>query len=180
MSIIGISGYARTGKDSIASHLVEAHGYERAAFADGVRAMALELDVPLLTHRGDILSYREASKFISDDRLKARTNLRTHLVQIGAGARRVLGPEVWVRRVEEIVSEPGDWVIPDVRYANEAEMIERHGGVVIRVERPGFGPANDEEKRSLDEFSPPLWILNDGSLSNLKQIIHEILRNIRL
>jgi len=35
--IIGLSGYASAGKDSVAQILVEKFGYKRMAFADAIR-----------------------------------------------------------------------------------------------------------------------------------------------
>ena len=35
--IIGLSGYARSGKDTVAELLVLNYGFKRVAFADGIR-----------------------------------------------------------------------------------------------------------------------------------------------
>jgi dephospho-CoA kinase len=42
--IIGIAGYARSGKDAAAKILVEHYGYERRAFADILRSALLTLN----------------------------------------------------------------------------------------------------------------------------------------
>ena len=42
--IIGLSGYAQTGKDTIAEHLVEHYGFTRIAFADPIRQALYALD----------------------------------------------------------------------------------------------------------------------------------------
>ena len=42
--IIGLTGYARSGKDTVANYLVEHHGYTRVAFADAIRDALYELN----------------------------------------------------------------------------------------------------------------------------------------
>jgi dephospho-CoA kinase len=42
--IIGLTGYARTGKDTVASVLVKDFGFERIAFADPIRELLYELN----------------------------------------------------------------------------------------------------------------------------------------
>jgi dephospho-CoA kinase len=42
--IIGISGYARSGKDTVANYLVEHHEFTRMAFADAMREALLRLN----------------------------------------------------------------------------------------------------------------------------------------
>jgi dephospho-CoA kinase len=37
--IIGLTGYAQSGKDTVANILVENYGYQRVAFADPIRAL---------------------------------------------------------------------------------------------------------------------------------------------
>jgi 50S ribosomal subunit-associated GTPase HflX len=52
--IIGLSGYAQVGKDTVANILVQHHGYKRVAFADKIRECLFALDpiiaVRLSTH----------------------------------------------------------------------------------------------------------------------------------
>lgn len=49
--IIGLCGYARAGKDSVAKVLCEQFGFVKLAFADPLRAMALAID-PMITLAG--------------------------------------------------------------------------------------------------------------------------------
>ena len=47
--IIGLSGYARSGKDTVAQVLVEKYGFQRIAFADKIREFLYDLN-PRLDH----------------------------------------------------------------------------------------------------------------------------------
>ena len=47
MKVIAISGWKRSGKDTIANHLVDKHGFKRVGFADPLKDMvAEEYDIP--------------------------------------------------------------------------------------------------------------------------------------
>ena len=54
--IIGLSGYAQVGKDTVANILVEHYGYTRIGFADIIRKAAYILD-PLITLDGMRLAH---------------------------------------------------------------------------------------------------------------------------
>ena len=42
--VIGLTGYAQSGKDTLASILVERYGYRRVAFADAIREFIYEVN----------------------------------------------------------------------------------------------------------------------------------------
>jgi hypothetical protein len=116
--VIGISGKARHGKDSvvdIARAILDGEGV-RIAFADGVREEATNL-------HGWNGEKDEAG--------------RSLLQRIGS-VRREEDVDYWVRRAwAKISSVPAGSIvfIPDVRYENEAEAIRRAGGILWRVLR---------------------------------------------
>lgn len=61
------------------------------------------------------------------------------------------------------------WVIPDVRFPDEAEAIKREGGTVIKVVRPGLErPADGHaSETSVDEVVEDHLVQNDGTLGDL-------------
>jgi hypothetical protein len=64
-------------------------------------------------------------------------------------------------------------VVTDVRFPNEAQHIRDHGGLVVRVERPGAqddGAARGSSHPSeslVDTITPDRTLLNDGTLEDL-------------
>lgn len=152
-TLIGLCGYARTGKDTAAANMP---GWHRFAFAD-----ALKSDLaPLLADVGCDLADAEH-----------KTTARPLLVAWGATAR-AFRPAYWVERLFRAIdfSKRERVIITDVRYPNEVAEILRRGGVVVRIVRPGIGPANDEEARSIAQierdFCLPM-VKNDWSPSDL-------------
>lgn len=164
--LIGLCGYARSGKDTAAEYLAAEHGYERRAFADKLRALALAIDPPVLGPDG----YESWSQQVSDlGYEEAKRYGRGMLVRLGAGVREVLGPDVWVDALlpPTAVSRPARAtmnllgaeriVVSDVRYLNEVQRIIDLGGEVWYINRRLLNPANPEEARSFREiFDSPL------------------------
>jgi hypothetical protein len=155
-ALIGITGFARSGKDSVASYLRPQ--YTRIAFADKLKAIALSLDpYVLIDCAAPALGDLEAEELCCDvrhvsdlmehgadeDWLKAHTDYRVFLQNLGNSVREVIGKSTWIDAALRD-REPGKrYVITDVRYANEADAVRAAGGEIWRIERPDTGPAND-------------------------------------
>jgi hypothetical protein len=129
-------------------------GWKRKAFADELKA-----DIYALC-----LSFGCNLEF-SEHKEKARP----FLVAYGATARQ-FRPNYWLDRLFSTFT-PGKVVITDVRYANEIGAIIRHGGLVVRISRPGYEPANSEEEKSfaeIDSLFPGLpSVVNSGTPEQL-------------
>jgi hypothetical protein len=165
--LVGISGYAGAGKDSLARALAERHSYQRVAFADRVKALALALD-PALAARV------EAGAPL--DELKAEPPVRRWLQDVGFAARRALGEDVWVRAALDHLDPLGRYVVTDTRFENELGAIRALGGIAVRVERPGVGPANDHasELELADRDDWDLVVANNGGLRDLAEAADRI------
>jgi hypothetical protein len=161
--LIGLMGYAGAGKNAIADAL----GYPQYAFANALKA---DLDW-VLTKLG--LDIRKP-----EDKAKARELL----VAYGRLARAV-EPSYWIRRLHEYrLTQPNeDAVITDVRYLNEVLYILNHGGRAFFINRPGVGPANDEEKQSFDDIFQAWFddeinfktVVNDGTVEQAANRVRE-------
>lgn len=158
---VGLCGYAQTGKDTAAEHLVN---YQRFAFADGLKTDASKM----LAAIGIAADWRDGA-------FKARW--RPLLVALGAGMR-ASHPDYWIKRLIYSIVTAGigprdNIVITDVRYANEVQWILGQRGVVVRVDRPDYGPANEEEERSFFEIESMYGsmprVMNDGTPADLAQ-----------
>lgn len=165
IKLIGISGYARSGKDTAAKALTDI-GWTRKAFAD-----ALKRDAGLAL-RNSLLAgnfnppQEEVAPWFTDPALKE--TYRPFLVEYGR-AMRALRPEYWIARLALEIKPDSCYVITDVRYADEAAWVRRHGGTVVEIVRPGVFPANKEEKNSMAAFEPDAHIHNNGTIENLRE-----------
>ena len=144
--LIGISGNARSGKDTFCKYaqkvLSEKEvGAARAAFADELKK---DLD-ELCRHKIGI------SAFTKDD--KEKQIIRPLLVTYGTDVIRSLDENWWINKLEKSLGVHQHMnlipIITDVRYPNEMEWIQKkHDGILIHITRKGIGPANKEEKEN--------------------------------
>ena len=153
--IFGIAGAARAGKDTTGAAILKAVGGVRVAFADALKAEVCD-------------TFGLSQEFVAENKEK----IRPLLVEWGR-ARRMIQPDYWVKAAEaKVVSaaETGVVAITDVRYKNEAEWVLGLGGFVIYVTRPGFPPANAEERESLGEMREWLRRECDGRYVYLENV----------
>lgn len=177
--IIGLSGYARSGKDTAAEALVAA-GWKRVAFADTLREFLLKLN-PFV--RGNIedncVAFDRLSWVIDqygwDGYKESRygNDIRALLQRLGTECgRELISDTIWIDAALG-KSEFNNVCITDCRFPNEAQAIKDRGGMVIRIERPGVGPANDHpSEHALADWTFDHVIHNDGSIEELHAKLH--------
>lgn len=176
--IIGLSGYAQVGKDTVGAMLVEHHGYTRLSFAQTLKDVLLDVNPrvgmfrPLEDWRNGYDAHLPAAhpgrcetapaSSFDWEYAKKEPEVRRLLQALGVACRNRIGPDVWVdavmRQYDELQSTPNPdmpgfsqivpVVITDVRFPNEAEAIIARGGQVWRIERPGHGPVNGHESET--------------------------------
>jgi hypothetical protein len=167
--VIGLTGYAQSGKDTIAKEFINEAGFERHGFADALKEMLYDLN-PIATEK--ISDVRDASTRYSRvgtivdangwEEAKKQMEIRQLLQRLGTEAgRKALGEDVWVKT---LFAQPhmARLVIPDVRYENEAAEIRRRGGIVIRVIRDGVGPVNNHASDQIS-FDTDITVFNNGT-----------------
>jgi hypothetical protein len=165
--IVGLSGYAQSGKDTIANILVEDYGFKRVAFADKIRELLYEMNPDF---RDTLL--RQAVDSFGWDEVKKDASVRRMMQNLGVGARTIFGDTFWINEAMRNLSYDNNFVFTDVRFINEAEIIKSNHGQVWRVVRPGINPINQHVSESdLDEWPFDSFIENDGSIADLEYTI---------
>lgn len=172
--IVGLCGYARSGKDCAAQALI-ADGFERIAFADAVREALLALDPDLAYDGANPQSVVDAVTLYGWDRAKGERDMRRLLQRMGTEAgRNIHGPDCWVNIARrKIEATTANVVLTDVRFPNEAAMVRELGGHVIRIDRPGVGPVNGHASEAL-AFEPDAVIENSGTVEELHAKVREL------
>lgn len=169
--IIGLSGYAQSGKDSVAEILVNQYGYTRVAFADPIRELLYEMN-PTVKDGG----YRVqgvVDGYGWDVAKTAFPEVRTLLQNLGVGARKIFGEDFWVDQALRNVTADGDYVITDVRFPNEANFIRDYEGSQIwRIKRPNVEAVNlHVSETAMDGEKVDQIFLNNGTLEDLAVLI---------
>lgn len=177
---IALLGAARSGKDTVASRLVSAHGFMRYAFADPVKELALTVNPLVPTVPG--VAHTRLSDLVSaegwDNAKTVYPEVRRILQRVGEGVRGV-DPDFWLLTLLNKLLVPSllglPVVVTDVRYRNEADSLRLAGFTLVRVARPGVSSGDAFRKHAseteLANYEVHHTIVNDGPLSYLyKQV----------
>lgn len=130
--LIGITGKARAGKDTMAEYLQCEFGFVRLPFAD-----------PLKMAAQNIFGLTDAQTW--DDEVKETKidhwgmSPREIFQKLGTEAvKGTFGSEVWIKRwmiTYELIKGTDTVVVPDVRFDLEASVIRSRGGIIVEIRR---------------------------------------------
>lgn len=173
--IIGLAGYARSGKDTVAGIINRLYGHTVLSFSDILREFLYAQNLHLST--GVSLNFL-VDQFGWEKTRDRYPEVRELQQLTGTeAARNILGESVWIdawARRTDWGSEPT--VNPSVRFPNEADAIKRLGGVIYRIVKPGIKAVNDHPSdTALDDWDYDGLMMNDGSLIDLEGEVQRIL-----
>ena len=165
--------------------MLEELGFQRIAFADPIKKALLALD-PLIPspQEGQFLRLSEYAESHSWSEIKEYPEVRRLMQVMGTEVgRNLFDPDLWVklakRKLESTLSV-GDVVVTDVRFPNEARLIRGYGGVLVRVERPGFGPVNEHvSDRASERWAYDRRIDNDSEVPSLHGKVRQLVSELR-
>lgn len=174
--IIGLSGYARSGKDTVAELLVLNYQFKRRAFAEGIREALFALN-PILN---DGSRLNEIVDMYGWEIAKAKTEVRRLMQVMGTEVgRKLIGEDVWVMRLFNQINTDERTVIPDVRFPNEANMIKKNGGEIWRINRHNHSAVNDHiSEHAMDNYMVDRVIYNDGTIDDLAAEVFMLMHNV--
>lgn len=176
IKVIGLSGWARTGKDTIADNLVETKGYTKISFAQPMKEAMYRLDPRITVNEVVNTSLRVGIDVYDWEGLKDRSpDIRGLLQRFGTEVgREMFGENFWVDYALRHIPDGTKAVFADVRFPNEADAIRNLGGEVFRVERLGVVAANDHiSEHALDKYKFDGTIQNNGTIQGLKQNVEQ-------
>lgn len=117
--------------------------------------------------------------------------VRDFLQKLGTdGLRDGLHTNVWVNALfadyvphntmgSDYKEDESNWIITDCRFPNEAEAVKKHGGVIVRINRPGNTAVNAHpSETALDDWSFDYTINNDGTIEDLLTSVHTLVSTI--
>lgn len=180
MPLIGVTGRAGSGKDTVCQILIDEFGYQKIAFADPMRDI-LETLNPIVSdyglrwnHAVEEFGYAEAKLMFGQE---GRRLLQVLGTEVG---RDMFGEDFWVEQSVKRVKQPNTcW--SDVRFLNEVKAIHDMGGWVVRVNRPGTeldGSAGQHASElEMDEILAE-ELDNDGTIETLQRNVREMMHFI--
>jgi hypothetical protein len=164
---VGLSGYARSGKDTVAAFLVAECGYRQICFADRLKSFVVAL-------------FPSVAEVVNDaggdwERAKDDPEVRRMLQGVGHAARIHVGQNVWINAALGSVGKDERIVVSDMQFVNEADTIAARGGTLFRIERPGTKPINNHvSETALDRYDGFHAVLvNDRTI----EVLHDRVRS---
>jgi|688.fasta_scaffold31150_11 hypothetical protein len=175
ITIIGVAGWARSGKDTVADHLVSSHGYTKFSFATPMREALYRLNPKITVNEVQSTPIRIGVDVYDWEGLKERSpDVRVLLQRFGTEVgREMFGEDFWVNYALDSIPDGTKAVIADVRYPNEADAIKKLGGKVFRVRRNGVVAANEHASESaLNDYEFDSIIDNNADIHSLQSIVN--------
>ena|SRR5437868_6760078 len=163
--LIAITGYSGSGKDTVADDLIQRYGFVKKTFAEPLKR-AIQI---LFDFTDQQLYGTQDDKSQVDPRWMVTP--RGVMQWLGTDIiRKQFDPDFWVKHFELTHNNAMNIVVSDLRFVNEALLIKKLGGTIIRINRH----TNEDQHVSeteMDCIVPDVIINNHGSLDDLFQHI---------
>jgi hypothetical protein len=171
LKLIGMTGKARSGKDTAAEYLKNRHRFHTYAFADPLKKAAAEMfGIPLDMFYDQSVKEKIIPEWGFSPRQIAQL-LGTE------GGRKLFREDIWVKRAElewktfQRCTNPeymNGMIITDLRFENESKMVRDLGGYVIHIHRKDAVKVNEHESENgVEVFVGDYVIDNNGSFDDL-------------
>ncbi|MBJ6110951.1 hypothetical protein JAO73_18155 [Hymenobacter sp. BT523] len=179
--LIGLSGRRGSGKDTVA-RLIQQLQPERLwqvrSFGDSIKSVCAAL-----TGEDVAPYYSQKGKA---ELLPTFRRTRGEMLQQVGEALRQWEPLVWVDAFFAALPQDACVLVPDVRYANEADPIRARGGIMLRVEgdplqQRGDGTRDDNHPSEVSMDAYPNFdftLHNTGSYQDLERQVRELLKRL--
>jgi hypothetical protein len=176
--IIGLSGYAQSGKDTVAELLCLNYGFKRISFALPMRDAIYTLN-PLVEGTNRIVDLVDEYGW---DVAKANPEVRRLLQVFGTEVgRNLFGETFWIDQAFKRAEEYERVVFSDVRFPNEATAIQQRGGDVWRINRHNHAPVNGHKsEHAMDMFMFKHVLYNDGTIDDLADEVFMLAKELSL
>lgn len=170
LKIIGITGQKYNGKDTISDYLVNKYGYIKLAFADILKDICgILFNFTYEQLYGELKETPDVNIF--------GFTPRQMMQYIGTEIFRKYDKNVWVNCVSKLFETcSGKFVISDVRFQNELDMIKGYDGLIIRIIRPNILSTDlHSSETDIGNFIVDEEIMNDSTIESLYEKIDIIM-----
>lgn len=149
--------------DNVDSILPMTCMWEKHAFADKLKECAsIILGVPRFMFESGEFKESFTSLPLSNKEGEPMTN-REFLQYFGTEVGRSIDKDLWIKALMYSYGRDKEshWIVPDVRFPNEADAIRNAGGVLWKIERDGSGAGNHISEKLIDDIMVDIIIENN-------------------
>lgn len=195
MTVIALSGWKMSGKDTATDLMVREYGFTRLSFADALKEMvAAQYNIPLdYMHQpgkkemplaqypvipGDPFA-EQIQKMLGRELISGFWTPRALCILEGSIKRSVYS-NYWVRQVITGLDPGENYVISDMRYKSEADTLKLllPDLVTIRIERFDSIDTQDPSERNLDDYRFDYTLQNRGTKEQFEIAISDLLGDL--
>lgn len=123
MRLVGITGKAGAGKDTVGRWLNACRYYECYAIAQPLKAGLAAMGFPEPSDRDEKETIINGFDF----------SWRDAAQKLGTEWGRNLDEDIWLKLAEQKIKNSSRLAITDLRFENEAAMIRRHKGIILHI-----------------------------------------------
>lgn len=149
--------------DNVDNILPITYMWEKHAFADKLKECASTiLGVPRFMFESGEFKESFTSLPLSNKEGEPMTN-REFLQYFGTEVGRNIDKDLWIKALMYSYGRDKEshWIIPDVRFPNEADAIRNAGGILWKIERDGSGAGNHISEKLIDDIKVDVVIENN-------------------
>lgn len=171
--LIGLTGYAGSGKDTVREVLESKHGIDGLAFADPIRDML----TALFDTCGVDPEWMTKRELKEQDIPQIGASYRKLAQLLGTEWGRAIHSDFWLKIAAAKIAMYNEFdslgsVISDVRFPNEAAWIKGNGGVIWKIIRPGVEPVRAHASEDLIAGLPYDYVIdNRGTIEDLPHAV---------
>ena len=198
--ILGLVGYAKSGKDTIAKKFIDDYGYHRVAFADNIKIEMNKYlkkavyeylaEIPNTHFSEDIHPDVSDALLLEDMRtltmdmmdfqtedIPVKKRLRPFIIWYGEKLREINGEYCWINKAMEVdAAGHNNIILSDVRRTKELDIFMNSNALNRRSEL-GFASAGVTMKPSkLKSYSALLFHVSQFELKDKDVLTHECIR----
>lgn len=151
--VIGLCGFAGSGKTTVAKYLVNEFKFKQLNFKDGLVAEMKE-NLPDVLKELALLEIKEKDikkggylieKLFEDKPPIMRALMRNYGTEVRRKDNKNYWVDQWVQKAKEV---GGNIVVDDVRFDNELQAVKNMGGIIIRVTRDDITSAGSHSSET--------------------------------
>ncbi len=182
-TIIGLMGYAKSGKDTITKIFVDDYGYQRVAFADNVKKemntyLKKQISQDIFEKSGIYLD-PEKLDFFSED-IETKKLIRPYLIWYAEKMRTINGAFYWINRAfEEDGKDKDKIILSDVRRLAELDIFKDSNEFKKRTQKTNAEAGVFEDSFKVKNFGTLLFEVNQFGLKDSDQLTIDTILSAR-